>query len=139
MPRVASNADKASYGGPVRSDDPPLRIPYGYVALRNRVSQLAAAYSLDPDAIERLLGRYAPEVADLLAAVLGWTPPRRESELAAYRARVDAELKSQQATTDDAANSARNPSWQRPARPPEAGSARAVPLARPITGRVSRT
>jgi len=29
MPRVGSNADKASYGGPVRPDDPPLRIPYG--------------------------------------------------------------------------------------------------------------
>jgi len=168
---------------PSCTDRLPLVGADGYVALRNQIPQLAASYSLEPDTVDRLLGRYgalitevlaatvtdptlreplaaapgylraeavyaashegarhlddvltrrtrisieqpdrglsaAAEVADLMGVVLGWTPQRRESELAAYRVRVDAELKSQLAISDDSANAARNPSWRRPARPP---------------------
>ncbi len=49
----------------------------------------------------------AEEVADLLAPILDWTPEQRDFEIANYRARVEAEIASQQQPDDDSADALR--------------------------------
>jgi len=49
----------------------------------------------------------APEVAALMAPVLGWDAPRTEREVANYLARVEAERSAQEAPDDAAANATR--------------------------------
>jgi glycerol-3-phosphate dehydrogenase len=49
----------------------------------------------------------AEEVADLIAAPLGWDAERRRTEVTTYLARVDAELQSQRQPDDPSADSAR--------------------------------
>lgn len=49
----------------------------------------------------------APRVAEIMAGVLGWTPAQAEQEVAAYRARVDAERRSQTEPDDDSADKVR--------------------------------
>ncbi len=49
----------------------------------------------------------APEVAELMARVLGWTPEQQEREVENYRLRVEAERASQEQQDDETADAAR--------------------------------
>jgi len=49
----------------------------------------------------------APQVADLMGEVLGWSPAQREREVEHYVARVEAERASQEQPDDESADSAR--------------------------------
>ncbi|GAA2911080.1 FAD-dependent oxidoreductase [Actinoplanes cyaneus] len=49
----------------------------------------------------------APEVAELMGRVLGWTPEQQEREVEHYRLRVEAERASQEQQSDETADAAR--------------------------------
>jgi glycerol-3-phosphate dehydrogenase len=51
--------------------------------------------------------RAAPVAAELMAGVLGWDEAQTEKEVSAYRARVDAEIRSQHEPDDETADAAR--------------------------------
>jgi glycerol-3-phosphate dehydrogenase len=51
--------------------------------------------------------RAAPVAAELMAGVLGWDEAQTEKEISAYRARVDAEIRSQHEPDDETADAAR--------------------------------
>jgi glycerol-3-phosphate dehydrogenase len=51
--------------------------------------------------------RAAPEATELMAGVLGWDKAQKEKEIAAYRARVDAEIRSQHEPDDETADAVR--------------------------------
>ncbi len=99
-----------SLGEPLAGNEDYLRVEVVYAGLaegaRHLDDVLARRTRLSIESWDRGVGS-APEAAELLGGVLGWSPADREREVAHYLARVAAERASQEADDDAAADAAR--------------------------------
>ncbi|GLW33104.1 glycerol-3-phosphate dehydrogenase/oxidase [Actinoplanes regularis] len=103
-------ADDPSLGRPLAGADDYLRAEVVYAAgaegARHLVDVLTRRTRISIETFDR--GTVcAPEVAELMARVLGWTPSQRDSEVENYRLRVEAERASQEQQDDETADAAR--------------------------------
>jgi glycerol-3-phosphate dehydrogenase len=103
-------AEDRSLGEPLEGAEDYLRVEVVYAAshegARHLDDLLARRTRISIETWDRGV-RAAPFVAELMAGVLGWSPEQKEKEIAHYRARVDAEKRSQHEPDDETADAVR--------------------------------
>ncbi|CAI7975552.1 Glycerol-3-phosphate dehydrogenase 2 [Frankia sp. Hr75.2] len=107
---LALVADRAELGRPLRGAPKYLAVEAVYAASHEGALHLEDVLTrrtrISIETADRGL-ETAPQVAELIAPVLGWSPATVEREIDHYRARVAAELESQRQADDHTADAAR--------------------------------
>ncbi|MCK9931659.1 glycerol-3-phosphate dehydrogenase/oxidase [Frankia sp. Mgl5] len=107
---LALVADRAELGRPLRGAPKYLAVEAVYAASHEGALHLEDVLTrrtrISIETADRGL-ETAPQVAELIAPVLGWSPATVEREIDHYRARVTAELESQRQADDHTADAAR--------------------------------